>query len=176
MNQIYKAVYRTFVLGVFLFLITACGYKPSSHAIQKIFDESVYVEVAIDRVEPENAPYIKDEINRMIYKRFKRRVVSEAEAKSRLHVSYDGSTFRALSYDSEGFITRYRAHVKVTFDMVTKQGKLSKTIIAVHESDIQASSLRSSALRTDAIAKGVSKALDEFLAYVSAKGALSAEH
>ena len=40
------------------------------------------------------------------------------------------------------------------------------------ESDIQASSLTSSALRTEAIREGLEKALDEFLAYVSAKGML----
>ena len=60
--------------------------------------------------------------------------------------------------------------------MVTKQGEMSKTIVAVHESDVKESSLQSSALRTEAIAIGVSKALNEFLAYVSAKGTLSAEH
>jgi hypothetical protein len=175
MNQIGHTLHKTFVFGILLFIITACGYKPSSHAIKKVFDESIYVDVVVDRAEPENAPYIKDEINRIVYKRFKGKVTSDPHAKSRLRISYNGSTFRPLSYDSDGYITRYRALIKVKFDMVTKQGKMSKRIVAVHESDIQESSLHSSALRTEAITIGVSKALDEFLAYVSAKGTLSAE-
>jgi hypothetical protein len=175
MNQIGHTLHKIFVFGILLFIITACGYKPSSHAIKKVFGESVYVDVVVDRAEPENAPYIRDEINRLVYKRFKGKVTSDVNAKSRLRVSYSGSTFHPLSYDSDGYVTRYRARIKVKFDMVTKQGKMSKTIVAVHESDIQASSLLSSALRTEAIAIGVSKALDEFLAYVSAKGTLSAE-
>ena len=154
-----------------LLLVTGCGYKPSSHAIKNIFHDTVYVEVVVDRVEPENAPEIKDEINRMVYTRFKGRVASKEEAGSRLRISYSGSSFTPLSYD-DGYITRYRAKVRVKFDMLTKQGKTSKTITAVHESDIQASSLRSSVLRTEAIAQGVEKALDEFLAYVSAKGVM----
>ncbi|MFT7824496.1 MAG: hypothetical protein ABXS92_07015 [Sulfurimonas sp.] len=164
-----KNLLKFLIFNFSLLIIAGCGYKPSSHAIKNIFHETVYVEVVVDRVEPENAPEIKDKINRMVYTRFKGRVASKEEAGSRLRISYSGSSFTPLSYD-DGYITRYRAKVRVKFDMLTKQGKTSKTITAVHESDIQASSLRSSVLRTEAIAQGVEKALDEFLAYVSAKG------
>lgn len=156
------------------FLLSACGYKPSSHAISNIFEDAVYVEVIVDKVEPENAPAIKDELNRMVYTRFKGHIVPKEQAKSRLRVTYGGSTFSPLTYE-KGYITRYRTNVKVKFDMETKQGKMSKTIRAVHEADIQASSLQSATLRTEAIGKGVRKALDEFLAYVSAKGVQSVE-
>ena len=70
-------------------------------------------------------------------------------------------------------MTRYRANIRVRFYMQTKEGKLERSISSIVESDIQASSLTSSALRTDAIRKGLAKALDEFIAYVSAKGMLS---
>ena len=154
-----------------LVMITACGYKPSAHMIKHVFADTVYVEVVVDRVEPENAPYVKDEMNRLVYTRFKGRVTSKEEAKSQIRIIYAGSTFTPLAYE-EGYVTRYRANINVRFYMVTKEGKLNKTISSVVESDIQASSLTSSALRTDAIRKGLGKALDEFLAYVSAKGML----
>ncbi len=154
-------------------LLVSCGYKPSSHVIKNVFTDTVYVEVVVDRVEPENAPFVKDELNRMVYTRFKGRVVPKAEAESQLRVIYTGSTFTPLSYE-DGYVTRYRANIIVRFDMVTKQGKISKTISTVDEADIRASSLYSSALRTEAIRKGLGKALDEFLAYVSAKGMLDA--
>ncbi len=155
-----------------LVMITACGYKPSSHVIKNIFSDTVYVEVVVDRVEPENAPYVKDELNRIVYTRFKGRVVPKAQAESQIRITYRGSTFTPLAY-VDGYVTRYRANIRVRFDMVTKQGKLTKNISSIFESDIQASSLYSSALRTDAIRKGLTKALDEFLAYVSAKGMLN---
>ncbi len=155
-------------------LLVSCGYKPSSHAIKNIFADDVYVEIVVDRVEPENAPFLKDELNRIVYTRFKGRVVPKSQAQSQLRVSYEGSTFTPLSYE-DGYVTRYRANIKVKFDMVTKQGKITKKINTVYESDIQASSLYSSALRTEAIRKGLEKALDEFLAYVSAKGMLNSE-
>jgi hypothetical protein len=165
--KLFTIHYSLFTL-IALLLCTACGYKPSSHMIQNIFADSVYVEVLIDSAEPENAPFVKDEINRMVYTRFKGHVVPKAEAESYIRISYQGSTFTPLAYE-DGYVTRYRVNIRVKFDMLTKQGRLVKNINAVHEADIQASSLRSSTLRTEAIRRGLEKALDEFLAYVSAK-------
>ncbi len=152
-----------------LVMITACGYKPSSQIIKNTFEDSVYVEVIADRAEPENAPFIKDEMNRLVYTRFKGRVTSKEQAGSQIRISYAGSSFTPLAYDKSGYVTRYRANIRVRFDMITKKGKLKKNITAIHEADIHASSLTSSTLRTEAIRKGLAKAMDEFMAYVSAK-------
>jgi len=157
-----------------LLLLSACGYKPSSHLIRNVFSDSVYVEVVIDRVEPENAPYVKDEMNRLVYTRFKGHLVPKDQAESQIRIDYKGSTFTPLTYEN-GYVVRYRANIKVKFDMITKQGKLSKTIVSVFDSDIEASSLTSSALRTEAIRRGLEKSLNEFLAYASAKGMLVEE-
>lgn len=162
---------QTAVFVLIALLLVSCGYKPSSHIIQHIFADSVYVEVIVDRAEPENAPVVKDEMNRMVYTRFKGRVTTKKEAENQIIISYAGSTFLPLSY-KDGYVTRYLATVRVRFDMVTKEGKLTKTISNVVESDIEAGAFNLSALRTEAIRKGLAKSLDEFLAYVSAKGML----
>lgn len=159
------------MVTILLLVLNACGYKPSSHMIKNIFTDTVYVEVIVDRVEPENAPFIKDEMNRLVYNRFKGRVTSKAEAKSQIRIAYAGSTYAPLAYEN-GYVTRYRANILVHFTMVNKEGKSTKLITSIVESDIEASSLTSSTLRIDAIRKGLEKALDEFLAYVSAKGML----
>lgn len=159
------------IFTIIALLLVSCGYKPSSHVIKNVFSDTVYVEVIVDRAEPENAPFVKDEMNRLVYTRFKGRVTSKEKAESQIRISYAGSSFIPLAYEN-GYVTRYRATVRVRFDMLTKEGKLSKTISSVVESDIQASSLTSSTLRIEAIRKGLAKALDEFLAYVSAKGML----
>jgi len=164
-------MFKIVILSVSIFIFTACGYKPSSHMIKNIFADTVFVEVIVDRVEPENAPFVKDEMNRLVYTRFKGRVTSKEKAESKIRITYSGSTFTPLSYE-DGYVTRYSANIRVRFDMLTKDGKVKKNINAIHEADIQASSLSSSTLRTEAIRKGLEKALDEFLAYVSAKGML----
>jgi len=167
MNRVLKSWIAISAVLIF----SACGYKPSSHVIKNVFSDTVYVEVIVDRAEPENAPYVKDEMNRLIYTRFKGRVVSKEKAQSQIKISYTGSNFTPLAYE-DGYVTRYRANIRVKFDMVNKQGREQKLITSIVESDIQASSLTSSALRTEAIREGLEKALDEFLAYVSAKGML----
>ena len=155
-------------------LLSGCGYKPSSHAIKNSFSENVSVEVIVDRVEPENAPFIKDEMNRMVYTRFKGRVVPKSMAQNHIRITYDGSTLTPLSYE-DGYVTRYQVNLSVKFDMVTKQGKETKTIHTIDQADIHVSSLDASTLRIEAIRRALAKALDEFLAYVSAKGTLSAK-
>jgi len=160
---------RVFLMALGLLVFTACGYKPSSHYIKEIFTDTVYVEVAVDAIEPENAPFIKDEMNRLVYTRFKGRVASKEEAESAIYVNYRGTSYFPLAYE-DGYVTRYRANIRVNFKMDTKEGTISKSIHSRVESDIQASSLTSSTLRTEAIRIGLAKALDEFIAYVSAKG------
>ncbi len=151
-------------------LLVSCGYKPSSQLIKKTFDDNIYVEVVVDRAEPENAPFIKDELNRLVYTRFKGRVTSKEQAGSTIRISYSGTTFTPLAYEN-GYISRYRSNVHVNFDMNTKKGRIKKNIVAIVESDIQAGSVDSSAVKIEAIRVGMGKALDEFMAYVSAKSA-----
>jgi len=160
---------RILLMFLVFFLFTSCGYKPSSHYIKQIFPNSIYVEVEVDAVEPENAPFIKDEMNRLIYTRFKGRVASKEEAESKIYVNYKGTSYTPLAYEN-GYVTRYRADIRVNFKMETKDGNISKNIHNRIESDIKASSLTSSTLRTEAIRAGLAKSLDEFIAYVSARG------
>jgi len=162
---------RIILMTLGLLLFTACGYKPSSQYIKEIFTDTVYIEVAVDTIEPENAPFIKDEMNRLVYTRFKGRVTSKEAAESEIYVKYRGTSYTPLAYEN-GYVTRYRANIRVNFKMKTKEGILTKRISSIVESDIQASSLTSSTLRTEAIRQGLAKALDEFIAYVSAKGIL----
>ena len=156
---------------IILLIMSGCGYKPSSHYIKNVFSDSVYVDVKVSHKEPENAPFVKDALHRMIITRFKGNVVPKEQAESIIVASYEGSTFSPMSYDLHGYITRYRANVRVRFDMVTKKGKVSRTIISMVESDIEPSSVLSSNLRIEAIRLGLAKALDQFLAYTSAQGA-----
>lgn len=165
---------KILLLTILAFIVTACGYKPSVHYIKNIFEDTVYVEVDVDSGEPENAPFVKDEMNRLVYTRFKGSIVPKEQAGSEIYISYRGSRFSPLAYE-DGYVTRYRADIRVEFTMETKRGELQKRITSRVESDIEASSLTSSKLRTEAIRTGLEKALDEFVAYVSAKGATKAK-
>ena len=166
--------HKFLVFSFLVLILTACGYKPSSHVIKNTFADNIYVEVEVDRAEPENAPFVKDEINRLVYTRFKGRVVSKEQAESSILISYRGTTFTPLAYEN-GYVTRYRVNVRVNFDMMTKQGRVKKNINTIVESDIQSGSVDSSVYKTEAIRVGLEKALNEFMAYVSAYSVRSKE-
>ena len=151
-------------------LLSACGYKPSSQLIKKTFNENIYVQVVVDRVEPENAAFVKDEMNRLVYTRFKGRVVSKEQATNSIRISYSGTTFSPLTY-KDGYVSRYQVNVRVNYVMVTKQGTINKTISTIFESTIQNASIDTSVIKTEAIREGLVKSMDEFMAYISAKSA-----
>ncbi len=158
-----------FGMAIGILALTGCGYVPSSHAARNLFGDSVYVSVDIDRAEPENAPYVKDALNSIVINRFGAHLAPKATAANVIRVAYRGSYFYPLTYRN-GYVTRYRVFVNVHFDMLTKKGKLSKTIRSIYDADIQESALASSTLRIEAIRKGLEKAMDQFVAYASARG------
>jgi len=154
------------------FMMAGCGYKPSSHYIKNVFDDTVYVDVIVSRAEPENAAYVKDALHHMIIARFGGKVVPKAQAESVITASYDGTTFTPIGYDSNGYIVRYDANVRVKFAMKTTKGGFQRSISARVQENISASSTLSSSLRIEAIRVGMAKALDQFLAYAALQGAL----
>ena len=159
-----------------LVLLVGCGYKPSAHYIRNVFDETVYVDVIVSPAEPENAVYVKDALHRMVITRFGGRVVPKAQAESIITASYDGTSFSPVSYDSNGYITRYRATIRMQFELSRKKGKgFKRSISSTVEENISASSTLSSALRIEAIRVGMARALDQFLAYAAAEGVLREE-
>ncbi len=169
-NKIFlkKSLFAFFMTNFALLIFTACGYKPSSQLIKKTFDDNIYVEVVVDRAEPENASFVKDEMNRLVYTRFKGRVTSKEQAGSTIRISYGGTRFTPLAYEN-GYVTRYRVDVRVNFDMMTKKGHIKKNISTRFDADIKAGSVDSSSLRIDAIRQGLEKSMDEFMAYISAR-------
>jgi len=181
---------KKILLSISLLILIGCGYKPSAHYIKNVFNDTVFVDVKVSTSEPENAVYVKDALHRMVITRFQGKVVPKEQAESILEASYDGTNFAPVSYDSNGYITRYRATVRMKFKLTHKKLKassttiakkpltstttakksLSRSISAYVEEDIHASSSLSSSLRILAIRKGMEKALDQFLAFVAAKG------
>ena len=115
--------------------------------------------------------HIKDEMRKVIYSRFHSKIVSKDKADSKILISYGGATITPLSFDSNGFVTKYRINLRIKFKVNSKtKGRFTKTIRTTYESDIQESGKNQSTLRAEAIEKGLSSAIDEFVAYIAMKG------
>ncbi len=169
--QKYKSM---IIMGFVLLLLVGCGYKPSAQYIQHIMKGSVYVEVQVDPKEPENASYVKDALHQMILTRFKGSLAPKNQATNFIVASYEGTSFNPVSY-SNGYITRYRADIQMEFELRTPDRVFKRSIKSEVEENISASSRLSSALRIEAIRRGMAKALDQFLAYASTQGLLTEE-
>lgn len=155
-------------------VITGCGYQPSSKYVKNVFDESVYVEVKVDPSEPENAPYLTDELRKIVIQRFNGKIAPKDEAKNSIIATYKGTQFIPIAYDQAGYITRYATIVKVEFEMKDKNGKnFHKTITATSQEGVSQSALATSTSRILSIKLGLQKATDEFISFVSATGANS---
>ncbi|MBN2826010.1 MAG: hypothetical protein JXQ76_11835 [Campylobacterales bacterium] len=163
-----RRVVFLFIIAVF---IAACGYKPTAHYTKRVLGNKVYIDVIVDRMEPESSVYIKDKLANIIYKRFHSKLSTKAAAHSTISVSY-GSTISPLSYDANGFVTKYRVNLTMTFTIKSKsKGRFVKRIHSSYESDIEQSGKNQSVLRVEAIKEGASIALDEFVAYIAMLGA-----
>lgn len=163
-----------FISTSLIMIIVGCGYQPSSKYVKNVFDESIYVEVKVDPAEPENAPYLTDELRKAIIQRFNGKIAPKETAENSIIATYKGTQFIPIAYDQAGYITRYATIVKVEFEMKDKNGKnFHKTITATSQEGVSQSALATSTSRILSIKFGLQKATDEFISFVSATGANS---
>jgi hypothetical protein len=153
-------------------LFTACGYKPSSHYTKKIVGERVYTEVEVSLSDPENAVLIKDALNKALFSRLKSKATRKSRADSSIYVAYDNIRFVPLQYDKNGYVVHYQAYITLGFTFKKKDIIEKKQIVGRYDFPIRPSAIISNDLRFKAIEQGSIKALDQFIAYLSAKGVL----
>ncbi|MBL0721230.1 MAG: hypothetical protein JJV88_01465 [Sulfurovum sp.] len=165
---------KKILLTLSFLILVGCGYKPSAHYIKNVIDGTIYVNVIVDSKEPENAAYIKDALHQMILTRFKGSLAPKESAENVIVASYEGTSFTPISY-TDGYITRYRAEIKMEFELKGIKKHFKRKIETQVEENITGSSRLSSSLRIEAIKRGMAKALDQFLAYASTNGILVEE-
>jgi len=155
-----------------MLLLTACGYKPSSHYSKQIIGENVYTEVEVSLSDPENAVLIKNALNKALYTRLKTKATRKRDADSSIYVAYDNIRFVPLQYNKNGYVVHYQARITLGFTFVKGEVTQKRQVIGRYEFPIRPSAIISNDLRFKAIEHGSIKALDQFIAYLSAKGLL----
>jgi len=151
-----------------LFGLVGCGYRPTASMIAPLLKGGVSVDVDIDSIDPQNSVGFSDALKSIIYGHYKASLRPRAYAKNHLRVAYAGSRFIPIAYEA-GYVVRYRVVVRVRFRLQDAKGFVEHTVVTDEESDIQKSSLRSSVLKEEAIARGMRKALDEFDAFMAVR-------
>lgn len=165
-----RKIQQTLLFLGLLTLLTACGYKPSSHYTSEILGERVHTEIDVSLSDPENSVLTKDALNRALRTRLKRIVTQKKQADSTIRVKYDKIHFTPLQYDKNGYVVYYQAQITLGFTFIKGDKRENRQIIGRYEFPIRASATISNDLRLKAIENGSLKALDQFIAYLSAKG------
>jgi len=112
----------------------------------------------------------KDALNKALRTRLKTIVTRKEDADSMLSVKYESITFVPLQYDKNGYVVEYQVNLKLKFTF-EKDGKVeTKRTIGHYEFPILPSAIISYDVQLKAIERSSVKALDQFFAYIVAKG------
>ncbi|HIP62087.1 MAG TPA: hypothetical protein EYG98_05975 [Sulfurovum sp.] len=168
MNFWKKNLKRFLISNFSLLILISCGYKPVSHYTKSSIASPIYIDVKISTKEPENGIFLKDRLAEMISTRLGSSVTTDKQSINRLSVSYENITYTALSYDTNGYVSRYRTNVTTIFDLKSTNKNLTRRIVTTHEADINPSALESSRIKRESIQECSKKAIDQFVAYTSA--------
>ena len=155
-----------------LFILTACGYKPSAHFAKKVLGERVYTKVDVSLANPENAVLTKDGLNRALQTRLKTIVTRKSEADSMIAVRYENIRFIPLQYDKNGYVAYYQVAMGLRFTFEKGEHHEVRRVVGRYEFPISPTAIIAYDLQLKAIEKSATKALDQFITYIAAKGYL----
>jgi len=164
-------LYRfSYTLLAVVFII-GCGYKPVSRYAKGVLKEPVYVDVKLSKVEPQNGIFLKDEILKLIKTQLHQRVVNKRElASSIIEVPNYHFNYSVLTKDRNGYVTRYRIKSYITFNLISEDENLTKSIKTSEDVNIESNSLTSDRAKDVAMKTAIKKAMDSFLAYLAQEG------
>jgi hypothetical protein len=147
-----------------------CGYRPTSHAAKPVLGESVSTQVVISMQDPDNTVLLKDALNEAVVNRFRSRLTDQAHAVTHLLIALRSTAFIPIQYDTNGYITAYRAIV--TLEITRSRGKKVQHYFTrgSYLFTIEPNAIISDLVRFDAIKYGSQKALDSFVAQVASEG------
>jgi len=157
---------------VLIILFSGCGYKPSANFTPQTIGEKVHTEVEVSLSDPQNAVLVKDAINRALYTRLKSSITNKAKADSTIKVFYKSISFQPLQYDENGYVIYYQAYIRLKFQFIKGEKVVERETLGRYEFPIRPSAIISSSLRFKAIENGSSRALEEFIAYLSNLGVI----
>jgi len=163
---------RVFLGLILAWLMAGCaGYVPVAKYAKVLIPGPVYVGVKLSGAEPQDGVYIKDEINKLVLNRFHSQITQKKElSASQIFVTSYKIKYSPASYDSDGFVIRYKASTTLNLKLYTSKGILKKKVSGTEEINTEPSSLLNTSAKESAIRASIQKALDEFVNYIAKEG------
>ena len=155
---------------VSLFLISGCGYKPSSKYARSVIGEKVSTAVQISAQDPQNTVLIKDAVDSAIVEVFHASLTDRAHARSHLRFSLNPPSYAAIQYNTDGYVIAYRATIVLKIRRESKNIKKNYTARGTYDFSVVPNAVITDQERFDAIKFSAIKAISSFVAQVSAEG------
>lgn len=163
---------RIFILIFITFFFVSCGYKPSSKFSRNVIGEKVSTSIVIAARDPENSVIIKDSVDEAVIKVFRSSLVSKNESDTHLVFSIDDPSYTPIQYDQDGYVSAYRTTLKLSVERHHKGSVKRYKTKGVYDFSIDPKkAIITDQERFEAIKNSAVKAIDSFLAKVSAEGA-----
>ena len=166
----YSQLFTRTLLIVTLSALVGCGYIPSSKYARTIVGEKVSTSMIISAQDPENTVVIKDAVDSAIIEIFHASLVDKAYSDSHLEFSISPPSYGAIQFDTNGFIVGYRATIVLSVLRTTKNTQKSYTSSGTYDFSVSPNAIITDQQRFIAIKESASKAINSFVAQVSAEG------
>lgn len=159
------------ILLVLLIVISGCGYKPSAKFSRDNLGEKISTSVIISAQDPENTVVIKDAVDRAVIEVFQASLVSKEASDSHLVLKMNAPTYLPIVYDEHGYVTGYRMSVILNVIRHNKGSSKSYNTKGYYDFTVAPNAIITDQQRFEAISFGAQRAINSFVAQVSAEGA-----
>ncbi len=133
---------------ILVFLISGCGYKPSSYYAKHEIEGKVFVDSQINIQSSENSIIIKDAMNDMVINRFNGTLVNNpSDADTIILVALTSAKNSAISTDNDGYAKAYR--MTVSINVQYKKAQSNKGYKSITVSDYYDYSVDADSVVTD---------------------------
>lgn len=162
---------RVILSLILLFAISGCGYTPSSKFARAVMGEKISTNINISAIDPENTVIIKDAVDEAIIEVFHASLRSRDESDTHLEISISNPSYSPIVYDKDGFIVGYRMSLRL--NIVRHHSGVSKrySLSGTYDFSVSPNAVITDQERFEAIKFSATKAINSFVAKVSAEGA-----
>jgi hypothetical protein len=147
-----------------IFVLTSCGYKPSSYYAKEQLSGKIFVDLIIDLKDPRNAVLIKDAMNELIVHRLDSKIVYDRSlADTIMKVKLNSVSMQVLQDDEDGYNKLYKAVVGILVSYDNKKEQRSFNVSGDYDFSIDDGTIITDTKRFEAIKNAASKALEEVI-------------
>jgi len=168
--QNFSHLVKLFLVTLFLLDISGCGYRPSAKYARVVLGKKISTSVIISAQDPANTVIIKDAVDQALIEVFHASLTNRKHSDSHLILSISDPIYAPVQYDNNGFIISYRATITLGVTRISQNIQKKYTTIGTYDFTIVPNAVLTDQQRFDAIKFSSLKAINAFVAQVSAEG------